>query len=215
MPSFPLNAFFSTVLAVLVTGLIAPLPLAAEEPGFAPLFNGKDLAGWEGDTKLWKVQDGAIVGDSPGIPHNQFLTTRETFGDFELRLQFRVRDGKGNTGVQFRSQRVPESTEVSGYQADIGEKYWGCLYDESRRNRILVQAPESLAAKLRKDDWNDYSIRAVGDHITLTLNGVTTVDYREPDADIARSGIIALQVHSGPPLKVEFRNIRIRKLAVE
>jgi hypothetical protein len=215
VPSFPLNAFFSTVLAVLVTGLIAPPPLAAEEPGFVPLFNGKDLGGWEGDTKLWKVQDGAIVGDSPGIPHNQFLTTRETFGDFELRLQFRLRDGKGNTGVQFRSQRVPESTEVSGYQADIGEKYWGCLYDESRRNRILVQAPESLAEKLRKDDWNDYTIRAVGDRITLMLNGVTTVDYREPDADIARSGIIALQVHSGPPLKVEFRNIRIRKLAVE
>lgn len=215
MPSFHRNAFLTAALAIFVCGLTAPHSLAAEEPGFIPLFNGKDLAGWEGDTKLWKVQDGAIVGDSPGIPHNQFLATGEAYGDFELRLQFRLRDGQGNTGVQFRSRRVPESTEVSGYQADIGEKYWGCLYDESRRNKILVQAPESLAAKLRKSEWNDYSIRAVGDHITLTLNGVTTVDYREPDADIARSGIIALQVHSGPPLKVEFRNIRIRKLAVE
>lgn len=215
MSAFRLNAILSTALAVFVCGLTAPLLLAAEEPGFVPLFNGKDLTGWEGDTKLWKVQDGAIVGDSPGIPHNQFLATREAYGDFELRLQFRLRDGQGNTGVQFRSRRVPESTEVSGYQADIGEKYWGCLYDESRRNRILAQAPESLAAKLRKSDWNDYTIRAAGDHITLTLNGVTTVDYREPDADIARSGIIALQVHSGPPLKVEFRNIRLRKLAAE
>lgn len=215
MPFFRRVSLSAVTLAIFACGLTTPLRLAAEEPGFAPLFNGKDLTGWEGDTKLWKVQDGAIVGDSPGIPHNQFLATRETYGDFELRLQFRLRDGQGNTGVQFRSRRVPESTEVSGYQADIGEKYWGCLYDESRRNKILVQASESLAAKLRKDDWNDYSIRAVGDHITLTLNGVTTVDYREPDADIARSGIIALQVHSGPPLKIEFRNIRIRKLAVE
>lgn len=215
MPFFRRVSLSAVTLAIFACGLTTPLRLAAEEPGFAHLFNGKDLTGWEGDTKLWKVQDGAIVGDSPGIPHNQFLATRETYGDFELRLQFRLRDGQGNTGVQFRSRRVPESTEVSGYQADIGEKYWGCLYDESRRNKILVQASESLAAKLRKDDWNDYSIRAVGDHITLTLNGVTTVDYREPDADIARSGIIALQVHSGPPLKIEFRNIRIRKLAVE
>lgn len=215
MPFFRRISLSAVTLAIFACGLTAPLRLAAEEPGFAPLFNGKDLAGWEGDAKLWKVQEGSIFGDSPGIPHNQFLATRETYGNFELRLQFRLRDGQGNTGVQFRSRRVPESTEVSGYQADIGEKYWGCLYDESRRNKILVLAPESLAAKLRKDDWNDYSIRAVGDHITLTLNGVTTVDYREPDADIARSGIIALQVHSGPPLKVEFRNIRIRKLAVE
>lgn len=215
MPFFRRISPSAVTLVIFACGLTAPLRLAAEEPGFVPLFNGKDLTGWEGDAKLWKVQEGAVVGDSPGISHNQFLATRETYGNFELRLQFRLRDGHGNTGVQFRSRRVPESTEVSGYQADVGEKYWGCLYDESRRNKILVQAPESLAAKLRKDDWNDYSIRAVGDHITLTLNGVTTVDYREPDADIARSGIIALQVHSGPPLKVEFRNIRIRKLAVE
>lgn len=209
------SSFPAVVVAILslCCGVLTPPAFAADEPGFVPLFNGQDLTGWEGDEKLWKVREGAIVGDSPGIPHNQFLATRETYGDFELRLQFRLRDGQGNTGVQFRSRRVPNSTEVSGYQADIGEKYWGCLYDESRRNRILVQAPETLAAKLRKSDWNDYTIRAVGDHITLTLNGSTTVDYREPDADIARSGVIALQVHSGPPLKVEFRNLRIRKLS--
>jgi Domain of Unknown Function (DUF1080) len=187
--------------------------LAADEAGYRSLFNGKDLSGWEGDESLWKVADNAIVGDSPGIKHNQFLCTKEEFGDFELKVEFRLRDGVGNTGVQFRTKKVPNSTEVSGYQADLGEKYWGCLYDESRRNKILVQAPVDLEKSLKKGDWNEYTIRAKGDHVTLKMNDVTTVDYHEPDADIARSGIIALQVHSGGPMKIEFRNIRIKSLS--
>ncbi len=188
------------------------LGLAADEPGYRSLFNGKDLTGWEGDTTLWKVADNAIVGDSPGIKHNQFLCTKEEFGDFELKLEFRVKDGAGNTGVQFRTKKLPNTTEVSGYQADLGEKYWGCLYDESRRNKVLVQAAPELEPVLKKSDWNEYTIRAEGDHITLKINGVTTVDYKEADADIARSGIVALQVHSGGPMRVDFRNIRIKLL---
>ena len=198
---------------LLAACVILPLSTqAADEAGYRPLFNGKDLTGWDGDTMLWKVADNSIVGDSPGIKHNQFLCTKEEYGDFELKLEFRVKDGVGNSGVQFRTKRVPNSTEVSGYQADIGEKYWGCLYDESRRNKVLVQPPAEFEATLKKGDWNEYSIRAEGDHIVLKMNGVTTVDYREPDATIPRSGIIALQVHSGGPMKVEFRNIRIKPL---
>jgi hypothetical protein len=182
------------------------------EQGFVPLFDGRTLAGWEGDAKLWKVEDAMIVGDSPGIKQNEFLATKKSYGDFELRLEFRLRKGEGNTGVQFRSRRVERSSEVSGYQADIGEKYWGCLYDESRRNRILVQAPADLNKVLRKDDWNEYVIRAEGDHVRLSLGGMQTVDYRETDAAISRDGVIALQVHAGGPLRVEFRNLRIREL---
>jgi len=185
---------------------------APAEEGFVPLFDGKTLTGWEGDAKLWKVEDGMIVGDSPGIKQNEFLATKKSYGDFELRLEFRLRQGAGNTGVQFRSRRVDGSSEVSGYQADIGEKYWGCLYDESRRNRILVQAPAALDDVLRKDDWNQYVIRARGDHVSLRLAGMQTVDYREADEAISRNGIIALQVHAGGPLRVEFRNLRIREL---
>lgn len=184
----------------------------AEDAEFRPLFNQKDLSGWEGDLSIWKVADGVIVGDSPGIKHNQFLTTKDEFADFELKLEFRLKDGVGNSGVQFRTKRVPDSTEVSGYQADIGENYWGCLYDESRRNKVLVKAPTEFEATLKKGDWNEYVIRAKDDHIVLKMNGITTVDYHEPDKEIARSGIIALQVHSGGPLKVEFRNIRIKAL---
>jgi len=200
----------------LLLGAVAILPWfasAADEDGFQQvLFNGKDLEGWDGDMSLWKVADKCIVGDSPGIKHNQFLCTKDEYGDFELKLEFRMRDGVGNSGVQFRTKRVPNSTEVSGYQADLGENYWGCLYDESRRNKILVKAPATLESTLKKNDWNEYTIRAEGDHIILKINGVTTVDYREPDAEIARSGIVALQVHSGGPMKVEFRNIRIKLL---
>lgn len=184
----------------------------ADEAGFVPLFDGKTLDDWEGDKSLWKLVDGHIVGDSPGIKQNEFLATKKNFGDFELRLDFKLHKGQGNTGIQFRSKRDPKSSEVSGYQADVGEKYWGCLYDEHRRNKVLVQAPPELEAKLKKDDWNSYVIRAKGKHIVLQLNGVTTVDYQEPDADIARSGMIAVQVHSGGPLKVEFRNLRIKEL---
>jgi hypothetical protein len=197
-------------------GLVACRPIiphaADAEDGFAPLFDGKTLAGWEGDEKLWKAGDGMIVGDSPGIRRNEFLATKKSYGDFELRLEFRLRSGEGNSGVQFRSKRVPDSSEVSGYQADIGEKYWGCLYDESRRNKVLVQAPAEIDTALHKDDWNRYVIRAEGNRIRLTLNGVATVDYREEDEAIARKGIIALQVHSGGPLRVEFRKLRIREL---
>ena len=191
----------------------AAAPEDAAEEGFVPLFDGKTLAGWEGDFELWRVHDAMIVGDSgAGIKRNEFLATKKKFGDFELRLEFRLRDGEGNSGVQFRSKRVEGSSEVSGYQADIGEKYWGCLYDESRRNKILVQAPLELEKSLEKGGWNKYVIRAEGTHITLALNGVKTVDYDERDPAIDRAGIIALQIHAGGPLRVEFRNLRIREL---
>ena len=199
----------------LVCGLMSfdlPLISPADEPGYRSLFNQNDLSGGEGDTTLWKVEDQALVGDSAGIKQNQFLCTKAEFGDFELKLEFRVKDGAGNTGVQFRTQKIPNTTEVSGYQADIGEKYWGCLYDESRRNQVLAQAPPELENVLKKGDWNEYTIRAEGDQITLKINGLTTVDYKERNAEIPRSGIIALQVHSGGPMRVDFRNIRLKPL---
>lgn len=206
--------FAGAWLAAVLVGTAGAEPQAAAkvEEGFTPLFNGKDLTGWEGDLKLWKAENEMIVGDSPGIKQNEFLATKQTYGDFELRLEFRLRDGKGNTGIQFRSKRDPKSSEVEGYQADIGEKYWGCLYDEHRRNKVLVQSPPELSKVLKPDDWNTYIIRAQGDHVQLSLNGFTTVDYREPDENIARSGIIAVQVHSGGPLRIEFRNLRIKEL---
>jgi hypothetical protein len=101
---------------------------------------------------------------------------------------------------------------VSGYQADIGQQYWGCLYDESRRKRVLAQPPAGSLAGVDKNGWNEYTIRAQGNFITLHLNGVRTVHYIEPDQDLLRRGFIALQVHSGPGIEVEFRKAMIREL---
>jgi hypothetical protein len=180
---------------------------------FQALFNGKDLDGWEVDTpNLWTVRDGMIVGKSPGLKYNDFLRTKKHYSDFILKLSFRLVNGEGNSGIQFRSRPVPNSHEVSGYQADIGQQYWGCLYDESRRKKVLAQAsPESLAG-LKKDGWNDYVITARGNHITLDLNGRRTVDYYEPEPGIDQTGFIAPQIHGGPPMEVQFKDIQIQEL---
>ena len=189
------------------------VPLLLAETGFHPLFNGKDLDGWQADTAgIWSIHDGMIVGKTSALAYNDFLRTRKHYADFELRLSFRLINGSGNSGIQFRSKPVPDSHEVAGYQADIGQQYWGCLYDESRRKKILAQAPADALTGLQRDGWNQYTILAQGDRIILELNDVRTVDYVEKEPGIDRSGFIALQVHGGPPMEVHFKDIRIRAL---
>lgn len=185
----------------------------ADSAEFQPLFDGSGLTGWQGDKSLWLVENGAIVGRSPGIDYNDFLATDRSFGDFILRFQIRLLDNSGNSGVQFRSERIPGETEMIGYQADVGPTYWASLYDESRRRETLA-APDdqTLQRALKPNDWNDYEIYAEGPHIVLKLNGIATVDYTETDAGIPLTGRIALQIHSGPPMEVRFRNIEIREL---
>lgn len=186
---------------------------SAAEPGFVDLFNGKDLTGWEGDPFLWKVDDGAIVGKTPGISYNDFLSTEKEYSDFIMRFEILLVDNAGNSGVQFRSHRETGSMAVIGYQADVSETFWGSLYDEKRREVALVQPSEALIKRaIKVNSWNDYEIHAEGKHIVLKLNGITTADYTEEDDSIPQKGIIATQVHSGPPLEVRFRNLRINEL---
>jgi hypothetical protein len=204
--------------AALLIAIALPTVTSAESK---PLFDGKTLAGWEGDTeKTWRVEDGAIVGGSleTAVPRNEFLCTTKTYGDFELRLKFKLlgdRD-KANAGVQIRTKRIPNHHEVSGYQADIGQGYWGALYDESRRNKVLV-APDAKVLKdiVKHDDWNEYVIRCEGPRIRLWLNGTLTVDYTETDDKIERSGIIGLQVHGGAKAKAMYKDITIEELAAK
>lgn len=184
-----------------------------DESAFTPIFNGQNLEGWEGDDFLWRVEDGVLVGRSPGIGYNDFLATTREYGDFVLRFDVHLVGNKGNSGVQFRSRRVRGSMEMIGYQADVGEQYWGSLYDESRRRKTLAgPSEEVLANALKVDDWNAYEVRAEGNHIQLSLNGVKTVDYTEEDAGIERRGLIAVQIHSGPPMEARFRGLRVREL---
>ncbi|MBE3070097.1 MAG: DUF1080 domain-containing protein, partial [Planctomycetes bacterium] len=110
---------------------------------------------------------------------------------------------------------VPDSHEVSGYQADIAVGWWGKLYDESRRNKVLAGPDdETLKKALKPGEWNAYEVRAVGDKITLKLNGTTTVDYTEPEPPekAARRGLIAVQIHGGGPMEVQFRRIRLKEI---
>jgi poly(3-hydroxybutyrate) depolymerase/prenyltransferase beta subunit len=187
-------------------------PAITETAGFVPLFNGQDLTGWEGETSLWSARDGMLVGKSPGIKENQFLATKADYKDFILQLSFRLVNGEGNSGVQFRSVRIP-GTEMKGYQADIGQGYWGSLYDESRRNKVLAPASQQALDGLHKDGWNRYVVRAIGNQVRLSLNGVTSVDYREEDPEIAaQGGKIAVQIHGGGPMEVQFKDVYIQPL---
>lgn len=195
---------------------LPPRAQSSSAPAAAPIFDGKTLNGWEGDPAIFRVESGAIVGGSllHGIKRNEFLCTTRTYRDFELRLMFKLLGGKeANAGVQFRTRRIPGSHEVIGYQADIGEGHWGSLYDESRRRRTL-KAPDSETVKrlVKTGDWNQYAIRAEGNHIQLWLNGARTVDYIERDTGIDADGVIALQIHAGPPSEAWYRDITLVEL---
>ena len=190
----------------------------ATEPGFVALFDGETLRGWNGDDRWFRVVDGVIVAgsESEPIPHNYFLCTDETFGDFELRLDIKLIGEGENAGVQFRSRREAGSTEVIGYQADAGRAWdrwvWGALYDESRRRRMLAEPDhEQLKGLVRPDDWNQMTVIARGPQIEIRLNGETTVTFEETE-EVAKRGVIGLQIHSGPPTRALYRNVRLRRL---
>jgi hypothetical protein len=204
----------ASVLALFAA--LASLHATAEPTAdWKPLFDGSTFAGWEGDLSKFRIEDGAIVagGLTAPLDRNYFLCTTERYDHFELELKVKLVGEDANAGIQIRTERIPDDTEVIGYQADMGQQYWGCLYDESRRKRVLQQpAPELIAKILKKDDWNDYRIRCEGKHIELWLNGVQTVDYTEEEAGISQAGIIAVQIHSGKPAEASYKDIRIRKL---
>jgi len=220
-----LSCIFLVAIAVLSGRIVAqevskPAPPEITlESGFNWLFDGKSLDGWEGNAQWFRIEEKCIVAGNleKPIPHNEFLCTQDNFENFELKLQVRLKGEGDNAGVQFRSVRIPSKTEVSGFQCDVGNAFgrpvWGALYDESRRNKMLaegdkVKVPESLL----KDDWNELTVRAEGNRIQIWLNGSPTVDYNEIDEAIAKTGIIGLQIHSGPPTEAWYRNIQIKKL---
>lgn len=194
----------------------ATFELADDETGFLPLFDGTTFTSWHGNLDWFRIENETIIAGSleKPIPRNEFLRTDKAYGNFELRLEFQLHGGNSaNAGVQIRTAEIPDHHEVSGYQADMGDGWWGCLYDESRRNRVLAgPPPEERGKMLKANEWNDYRIRCEGDRVRLWINGDQTVDYTETDPEIARSGIIALQVHSGPPTEAWYRNIRLLPL---
>ncbi len=195
--------------------LFASIVYAEAEDGFTPIFDGKTFDGWEGSMTMFYIEDGAVVAGTleAAIPHNYFLCTKKVYGDFELRLKFKLLGKGANAGIQIRSKRIPNHHEVSGYQADLGDGWWGSLYDESRRNQVLAKADEArLGEVLHRDDWNDYTIRCQGKRIQLWINGQQTVDYTEPDDKIEQRGVIGLQIHGGGPGQAWYKDVRIKEL---
>jgi hypothetical protein len=204
--------------AVAVAASLTYLPVADQRRAApVPLFDGKTLTGWEGNLAIFRVQDGAIVGGSfrDKIARNEFLCSTRAYGDFELRLRFKLLGGdSANAGVQFRTRRIPDNHEVSGYQADMGTGWWGALYDESRRNKVLKGPDqERMKGVIKPGEWNDYVIRAEGPRIQLSINGVQTVDYVESDPSVDSRGLICPQIHAGPPSEAWYKDITITELS--
>ena len=130
------------------------------------IFDGKTFNGWEGNLKYFRIEQGAVVAGNlkTKIPNNEFLCTKNTYKNFILKLEVKLVGGpKANAGIQIRTKRIPNHHEVIGYQADMGQGWWGALYDESRRRRMLAQPKAGVIEKILKpNDWNQYEIRCQG-----------------------------------------------------
>lgn len=201
------------------TAALNQLTPQEKKEGYVLMFNGRNLDGWDGDPALWSVHDGAIVGSSDNHPFkvNTFLIYHGTYKNFILKGDIKLRNH--NSGIQFRSVQLPgPGWIVKGLQADASEvgpekSAWGNLYEERGRGRNIMKTPDQgwLLAKdiVHHQDWNSYQILADGDHIQLTFNGKVTIDMHDSNS---LSGIIALQMHAGQPMRVEFRNLKLKVL---
>jgi len=177
------------------------------------------LAGWKTVNpkfqSLWSLVDGVITGGDgqTKIKHNTFLCTEKEYGNFEFRSLFKLSGVKGtgliNSGIQYRT--VLKECKLAGYQADIGNKYWGDIYDEHRRGLLVKGDLTILKDILKRDGWNSYIIRCIGNHHELYINGVKTVDYYEKD-EVPHKGVIGIQLHSGGKAKIEFKHVTITEL---
>ncbi|WP_169976962.1 PVC-type heme-binding CxxCH protein [Tautonia rosea] len=192
----------------LVAYLASPsqVPVLLTEDTAQMIFNGEDLTGWVGNPALWSVENGEIVGKTEGLRRNGFLRSELVAGDFRLTLEVKLTPNAENSGIQFRSEPLPEG-EVKGYQADIGAGWWGKLYEEHGRGLLWDELGD---AHVKPGEWNTYEIIAQGSTIRTFLNGKPCVDLDDPKG--ACRGIFALQLHSGGPMEVRFRNLVLEPL---
>ncbi len=205
-----MQRFFWLALLAGVVG-VGAAARAGDDTG-TTFFNGKDLTGWEGLTEeYWSVKDGAIVGSAPkGLKFNTFLCSKQKYTDFELKFQIKMNKG-ANSGVQIRSHiHNPKTFAVTGPQCDMGNPYWGSLYGENYGGMMKAADAKVVKTVLKDGEFNDYHIRCEGKHVTIKLNGQTTVDG---DFKMPETGIIAWQLHSGGPMEVTFRNIQFTDLS--
>jgi putative heme-binding domain-containing protein len=226
------------LLTVLTLGLAIIRPVHAQDDEYESLFNGEDLTGWSGDPEVWSVVDGAIVGrttaDNP-IEANTFLIWEGGEVDnFQLELEFKLEGG--NSGIQYRSKLLDADTwSVGGYQADMeaGPNFTGIMYDEQGRGILALRGQSvvigddgektatefadraELQKSIRSGEWNEYVITARKNNLLHTINGQLMSKTTDNQSEkFTASGILALQVHRGPPMTVRYRNIRLKRLDV-
>lgn len=231
-------AFLSAILAFAGVCLTTTAR-AAEEDGWVSIFDGKTLKNWDGDPKFWSVEDGCLTGRTTApedLKHNIFIIWEGGKpGNFELTCQYKIVNG--NSGIQYRSFVVDEEKHiVGGYQGDLeaGDTYSGILYGEKFRGILALRGQKTeigdnhkpkvletfadtkeIQSKIKKEDWNTYRIVADGYHFTHYINGVKTAECIDSDEEQRRAdGVIALQLHKGPAMMVQFKDIKIRELPV-
>jgi len=185
----------------------AQVPMLATTENAKDFFNGKDLSGWDGDKDVWSVANGEIVGKTEkGLKANTFLKSQLAVTDFKLSLKVKLTPNSANSGVQFRSEPLPDG-EMRGPQADIGAGWWGKLYEESGRGLLVKEGGEKF---VKENEWNDYVVEAKGTHVKIWINGNLVCDYE--DEKLSRRGVVGFQVHSGGPTDVRFRDIKLEVL---
>ena len=230
---------------LIALAVLAAVPMTTladrHEDGFVSIFDGKTLEGWDGNPEHWRIEDGAITGESSAddpLKNNVFVIWRQgELDDFELKCEYRITGG--NSGIQYRSFEVPEAGKwvIGGYQADLeagdkwsgtnyGERYRGILAERGQKTVIgadhkpkVVGAtgdPNELGEHIKKNDWNTYHIIAKGYHFVQKINGVVMSECTDEDKEKRRrSGLLAFQLHAGPPMKVQFRNIQLKRLPMK
>lgn len=236
--TFATPAFFAAILsAVLLTS--SPSSHAKDAEGFTSIFNGENLDGWEGDPSLWRVEEGAIIGQTTAenpLRYNSFLAWKDgEIDDFELKLKYKLENG--NSGIQIRSFKLKHTWQIGGYQADIDSsgQFTGICYGEAFRGILSKRGestvinedgkpqktgdigdPAALGALVKKDDWNDYHIIAKGHVITIKINGQTMTEVTDNDTDTRRRvGLLAFQLHVGAPMKISFKDVLLKRLPIE
>lgn len=199
----------ATLLLLACTALFAQADKAEKKEGFKPVLN-KSLKGWKGDSRLWKIEKGVLIGSTDGvkISKNTFLISEREYGDFVLRAEFKLRNH--NSGIQFRSTEMPEYV-VQGLQADIAYDNWtGSIYDEKGKRGVIVNGWKGKGEKFyKKDDWNQIELSAIGESIVIKINGQVTSELKDSSK---LAGVLAIQLHQGPDMKVEFRNVRLKEV---
>jgi len=210
-----------TLMALLLSAAAAragdaPALPAPDKDGWIALFDGKDLAGWSGDPAVWRVADGCIVGKAEKVGANTFLIFNRPFSGFSLEAQCLLIKGGSFTksAIQYRSRVIdPAAWVVGGYQAALGEAWWGVCYEERGRGVLWKPSPEAAKAAKPYGEWNRVGIEARGTLIRQTLNGVPCGELDDKDEKHrALEGVLALQYHAPGGYEVRFRDVRIREI---